>query len=60
MPEATPGPVGTCAHLPCSCAITARDAYRQGGELYCSQGCAQAAGCHHENCHCADDDEKTA
>ena len=50
-----------CAHPKCSCPVTDNDdAVKVGGKQYCSEDCAEGAGCDHEGCRCGVDEEKTA
>jgi hypothetical protein len=42
-----------CAHEQCSCPGLPEIAASKN-EVFCSDGCADGVGCHHEDCNCAD------
>ena len=44
-----------CAHEGCSCVVAGlHGAVQRDGEVYCSEGCANGEGCHHETCTCSE------
>lgn len=43
----------TCAHEGCSCTFNRDKGIEVGDKVFCSQGCAEGAGCKHQDCECS-------